>query len=417
MQLAKRMTVLCLFACVTCSARQVANPTGMRDHEQGQVSLHLERSETPAARGHGTIVVVVAAKNGYALAADSRLTLSNSSGEVVGRRDDGQKSFPVGKITACVVAGNVSSTAPGDGFVLEASVAREMESQNQVLRRNSRLAEYMDAREFASLFQDRLFTVILGLLDAQVTHLQNPVFGMSAVSFRPDGTRQWVSYYQDFTVEADFAGRKYFSPGKITPIPEPASQVVAIGAASSMVYGVTSLDRPTDAIPFTTTHIMRRYFELKKGGHLEELSLLEAQRLAAGLVEDAVRRAPEEDGVGGPIDLATLSADGFRWIAQKQNVAPLTPMFKSRYTNYFADSNGPQPLDGFECVRCTFRNQTFTFKGNADFRLVQPIFRDECEVKLDANAKYRKPQAVDQIRRVMGSSCKVTELPAQRYGR
>jgi hypothetical protein len=396
MPFGKELTVICLLACISCSAQSAKTPAITSSNQ----------------RGHGTIVVIVAAKNGYALAADSQLTVEDAKRKILDKRYDGQKLFPVGKFTACVVAGNVSSSARGDGFVLEGSVAREMASTDQILARNSRLAENMDAREFATFFQGRLLIVILGLLDADVTILQNPVFGMSVVSFRPDGRRQWVSYYQNFATETDSAGRKYFSPGDVIPIPEPASKVVAIGAPSAMVDSLISLDGPTNAVPFTGTPIMRRYFELKKAGRLDDLSLFEAEQLASGLVEDTVNRAPEEAGVHGPIDVATLSSEGFRWIAQKQNVAPLTPMFRSRYTNYFAEDGGPLSLDGFECVRCTFRNQPFTFEGRGDFRLVQPIFRDECKVTLDADAKAKMPQAVEEIRHVMGDHCKIVEASA-----
>ena len=407
MRFGKGLTVMCLLACITCSAQHMATPTITSGNEQGQVTPPtVEGAEIPPRRAHGTIVVIVAAQNGYALAADSRLTVEDGRGHVLEKRDDGQKLFPVGKFSACVVAGNVSSAAKGDGFVLEASVATEIAVLNELVARNPKL-DTMDARRFTTLFQ-RSFDGILGLLDPDVTVLQNPVFGMSAVSFRPDEGRQWVSYYQSFAVETDFAGRKYFSTGEVTPIPEPASKVVAVGAPSRMVDALISLDGPTEAFPFTSTLIMRRYFELKKAGHLDKLSLSEAEQLATGLVEDTVNRAPEADGVGGPIDVATLSSDGFRWIARKQNVAPLTPMFQQRLINSGA-ADGFQTLDGFECVRCTFRNETFTFKGTADFRLVQPIFRDECKVTLDADAKYKMPQAVERIRRVMGGHCKIME--------
>lgn len=294
------LTVICLFPCVTCSAQQPATSAGIN----GTPKLH-EAGEASARRGHGTIVVIVAAKDGYALAADSRLTLSDGRNRVVGARDDGEKLFAIGKFTACVVAGNVSSTAQGDGFVLESSVATEMATTNLLLARNAQLAQNMDAHQFATFFQTRL-TVVLGLLDADVTLLGNPVFGMSAVSFRPNGDRQWVSYKQNFSVNTDFAGRKYFSPGEVLPISEPALKVVAIGAPSAMVDALITLDGPRDTIPFTTTMIMRRYFELKKAGHLDELSLLEAEQLAAGLVQNTVKYAPEAAGVGGPIDVATL---------------------------------------------------------------------------------------------------------------
>jgi hypothetical protein len=408
MRFGEGLTVMCLLACITCSAQHMATPTTTSGNEQGQVTPStVEGVEIPPSRAHGTIVVIVAAQNGYALAADSRLTVEDGRGHVLEKRDDGQKLFPVGKFTACVVAGNVSSAALGDGFVLEASVATDM-----ALVARSGLD--MDARRFTDFFQVH-FNGILGLLDPDVTVLQNPVFGMSAVSFRPDGGRQWVSYYQNFAVKTDFAGRKYFSTGEVTPIPEPASKVVAIGAPFWMVDALISLDGPTEAFPFTSTLIMRRYFELKKAGHLDKLSLSEAEQLAAGLVEDTVNRAPEADGVGGPIDVATLSSDGFRWIARKQNVAPLTPIFQARFIDAFADGGG-QPLDGFECVRCTFRNTTFTFKGKADFRLVQPIFRDECKVNLDADAKNKMPQAVERIRRAMGARCKIMEVSGASAG-
>lgn len=157
MRLGKELTVVCLLACIPCSAQAAKTSTITRSDE----------------RGHGTIVVIVAAKNGYALAADSQLTVEDAKGKVLDKRYDGQKLFPVGKFTACVVAGNDSSSARGDGFVLEGSVAREMASTDHVLARNARLAENMDAREFATFFQGRLLIVVLGLLDADVTILQN----------------------------------------------------------------------------------------------------------------------------------------------------------------------------------------------------------------------------------------------------
>lgn len=367
-------------------------------------------------RGHGTIVVVVAAKDGYALAADSQLTIEDGTGRVLEKRYDGQKLFPVGKFAACVVAGNVSSALPGDGFVLEGSLATEMATQNLVLARNVDAAEYMDADRFTQFFQAR-FAVVLGLLDPDGTHLENPVFGMSAVSFRPDGRRQWVSYKQNFAIRTDFVGRKFYVPGEVIPIAEPVSKVVAIGAPSDLVDELISLDGPDKAIPFTSTTIMRRYFELKKASRLDELSLSDAEKLASGLVENTIERAPEGDGVHGPIDIATLSSGGFHWIVQK-NVAPSPPTFRARFTGAYAEGDkGATVLDGFECVRCVFRNETFTFEGTSDFRLVQPIFKDKCEVTLDAEAKRKMPKAVEQIHRVMGANgCKITELPVATGG-
>ena len=200
--------------------------------------------------------------------------------------------------------------------MLESSVATEMATTNLLLARNGSTRSKRGrspVRHFLSNAAHRL----LGLLDADVT-LLNPVFGMSAVSFRPNGDRQWVSYKQNFSDEYRLCWTKIFLAWRGLPISEPALKVVAIGAPSAMVDALITLDGPRDTIPFTTTMIMRRYFELKKAGHLDELSLLEAEQLAAGLVQNTVKYAPEAAGVGGPIDVATLSKDGFRWIAESR---------------------------------------------------------------------------------------------------
>jgi hypothetical protein len=162
---------------------------------------------------------------------------------------------------------------------------------------------------------------------------------------------------------------------------------------------------------FSHSAVMKLFYERKQRGHLDEYSLEEATALAKALVGATIASAPPQAGVGGPIDALTLTKDGVHWVQRKERSAPVPPPFHIRFfVSRFARSN--QPLDGLECVRCTFRDMEFSYACDGDVELLAPNIEGHCGLKILPGARRKMPLVVDRLKRTLANKCEITEEPS-----
>jgi hypothetical protein len=159
---------------------------------------------------------------------------------------------------------------------------------------------------------------------------------------------------------------------------------------------------------YSRSLILRKFYERKRAGTLDQFTIKEAVDLARTLVNATVALAPREAGVGGPVDILTVTPQGISWVQRKTNAAPFPPPFGIRsFGGQFIESG--QDLDGFECFRCRFRNAVLYYHGNGNLELVEPIIEGTCRLELSADARHKMPVVVERLVRVLSGKCEIAE--------
>jgi len=153
---------------------------------------------------------------------------------------------------------------------------------------------------------------------------------------------------------------------------------------------------------------MKQFYERKQQGHLDEYNLEEATELAKALVSATITSVPSQAGVGGPIDVLTVTKNGVHWVQRKERSAPFPPPFRARFV-VSTFGGGKQPLDGLECVRCTFRDIEFSYAGDGDVELLAPDIEGHCQLKVLPGARRKMPVVVDRLKRALANKCEITE--------
>jgi 20S proteasome alpha/beta subunit len=344
----------------------------------------------------GSVDVIISTKEGFVLATDSRLTTKTDSGTRYG--DDAQKLFRVGTQTACVVAGLQSSKA-GSGILRPANAI----GTTLLALDRSALTSPITAENAATSFY-------LGI--KQIAELGNwprsevPQTGeLSVVSVTPEGTSDWIS----LSVPLKATGRSsevQLSAGSptysIRGTGRPLHFAFDVIGQRAIVDRMLQADGP-ERDKHTQSSIMVRYYRQKRAGQLDRFTLAEAIMLARELVQATIDLAPESAGVGGPIDIATITKNGFHCIQRKCRFASLpTPLIRVTNSTFGAS---PLVLDNLQCINCNFTDSHLLFDGTADVQLYACKFGGKCRLVITPKAKRRSPDRVEALQELVGHQC------------
>lgn len=357
---------------------------------------------------HGTIDVVVSTREGFVLATDSRATLTALNGDE-SHSDDAQKAFTIGNHAACVIAGLIGSNIQMEGFKLRDAMGthlvlldRQVSAQNRPI----------SATEIGKTFSFGLESVA-GLLTPTTGSTPAVVGAVSAVSVSPEGEPDWVTFYLPLEPRSDGASGMYLAAGK----PEYLHHSQNIG----LRFGVEAIGYPflvqelikangPSGQGFSRSSVMNVFYERKQQGHLDEYSLEEATKLAKALVSATIASAPPQAGVGGSIDVLTVTKSGVHWMQRKERSTPFSPPYQARFI-LAKITGGKQPLDRLECVRCTFRDIEFSYAGDGDVELLAPVIEGHCRLKVSPAARRKMPLVVERLKRALADKCEITEGP------
>jgi len=391
------LLIVLLLSCMSAVSAQ----TSSKDKAEGiDIGKYVKPEGLESGYVHGTIDLVISTREGFVLATDSRLTNDLTGGHT----DDGQKLFPVGKNGAAVIAGVIGSQIGIQGFGLRDAIATNLQSANDHFR-----DQYLSASRIGDIFSFGLGSVA-GLMIPGNPRQSPPVAAISAVSFDANGHPEWLTLTLPLK-ETQYNGQPFFTTGDPIKNNRQLEQGTHFDYQTiGYPYTVEILlkaDRPlSDAL--AQIDILKRYYQLKAEGRLDEFTLSDATELAKVLIETTFKYAPAEAGVGGPIDIATLTPHGFTWVSRKSRYAPVPPPFRVRFIGtQFGDEH--QTLDGLECVRCTFENMDLSFEGKARPQLLGCTFKGSCKLTILPGARSRMPDAVSYLKSKMPPNCVVTD--------
>jgi hypothetical protein len=381
-----------LFCCAYIGAQR----TPPRDATAGH-KLLAEDNTAQSNPIHGTVDVIISTKDGFVLATDSRLTESS------GHRDNGIKLFEVGKAGGAVIAGLIGAELGMRGYPLRESIGGAIQRLN---------------RDHRNEFVSAIGTVRAGYLGADLvaglqindgTHLSGYTAEISAVAYDAQHRPDWVTVGLPFTTKT-YDAETFGAVGE--PIPKDPTMCgdyfgyVILGhpeiARSMLESAKPSFGRISEQ------PVMLKYYRLKAAHKLDEMTLAEAVELARALVDATIRFAPADYGVGGPIDVATVTPQGFTWVARKQQ--PYTdglPLDNILIQLAFTDAR--QPLDGFNCIKCQFVNMEFSFAGNAPSQLIEPKISGRCVLRLKSGAAAKMPDVVSDLKFFLSDRCAIID--------
>jgi len=355
---------------------------------------------------HGTVDVIISTRDGFVLAADSRITHGDGT-----HTDDGQKLFTVGNRTACVIAGTVGAEIGLDGFDLRDAVGSHLLSMDKVAKENPG-------------FSPNAVAVAHGLLDAfgGVAGLWRLTPGVvpglvgeaSAVSVGQDGEPGWMTLYLPLAPQSA-NGVSFLTVG--TPGFGLHSLLlglrfnVEVLGQPDVANRLLAANKPGEDV-FSRTAIMRRFYLFKLKRRLDDLRLADGIELARTLEEATIALAPAAAGVGGPVDILTLSEAGYTWIQRKEKSAPLPPPWAIQFIgNRFI--GGRQGLDGLQCLGCSFTDVDLTYNGDGDVELIQPKFDGSCRLRLGPHASEKMPHTVAALENLLRGKCEITGSSAR----
>lgn len=361
----------------------------------------------------GTITIVISTRQGFVLAADSRATHSYTDAQGVKHTfmtDDAQKLFQIGDKTACVIAGLSGLEIPGKdeyrAFRVRDAMASRLTLMDQVARKRKISPNAKDV----ALYFGQNFPGLAGLAEWFPPTSDRNAGAINAVSYDSSGKYQWFSFAIPVVTAPSIAMRNFVETGdpiifrSLTDAPLKFDKLPL--GQPQVADQLLNADRPGND-QFSRSSIMRKYYRLKRLRALDTLSLQEAVSLADTLVAATEKLSPEERGVGGPIDIATVTPQGVKWIRKKTNVAPIPAPFQIR----FEGGNLPKQLfgmyiDGVQCIDCAIPDQSlFFYKGDADLELIDPIFEGRCSVILEEGAKNKQPQVVRRLISALNKRC------------
>jgi hypothetical protein len=385
----------------------------------------VQASSSSAETIDGTITVVISTRQGFVLAADSRSThrtTSTDGTQSIHTTDDAQKLFQIGDRTACVIAGLSGRELPGHREYRVFRVRDAIASYFTLLDQSSRTRNISpDAKDVALSFE-RGFAGVAGLAewlpDRGPSH---DVGEISVVSFDRSGKPQWYSFRLLAEMVRSANGRSLLVTGNPVVYRSQIGQPLGFDklplGQPQVANRLMDADKPgTDR--FSQSQIMKKYYMMKRRGRLDEVTLKDAVRLAEVIVRATEELAPPEAGVGGPIDVATVTPAGVHWIRKKTNVAPVPAPFRARYAGGNLPVNKApfgMNLDGIQCISCTIADGSlFFYDGDADTELIDPEFQGagRCSVILRDGANRKRPDAVRRLISALGNRCNFSgDLP------
>ncbi|MFI5071390.1 MAG: hypothetical protein ACHP8A_10925 [Terriglobales bacterium] len=359
------------------------------------VAEQLPRSFKTAI-SRGTVDVVISTTEGFVLATDSRLTVTTDSGTI--HRDDAQKLFPVGKQTACVVAG-LQASRVGSGVLRPANaIGTTLLSLDRLAFTNRMTADNIATSYYFAMKQ-------IGELGDWPRDEIDQIGELSLVSVNVDGTSDWISLSVPLTATDKNAGGPLSARAPTYSIRETGRPlhfgfgVIGQREIANRLLG----DNRSERDKHSRSCIMTRYYRLKRAGQLDQLTLIEGIILARELIQATIDSAPQSAGVGGPIDIATVTKTGFHWIQRKCGVATLpTPLIRVTNSSF---GHSPLVLDKLQCLNCDFTDAHLLYAGTGDVQLLNCKFGGSCLLVITPDAKRRRPETVEALRKLIGSQC------------
>jgi hypothetical protein len=253
------------------------------------------------------------------------------------------------------------------------------------------------------------FQSVVGLLSPNAPVVSAIAGEASAVSLTENGEADWRSFV--LPIAPTYAqGLNYWTVGTPVWFLHSSStlglrfDVDAVGQPS-IALGLLRANEPGEDA-FSHSQIMRKFYRLKKRGRLDDFRLGDGIALARLLEEATIALAPASAGVGGPIDIMTLTKAGQKWIQRKERSAAFPPPYRVRmFDGRFA--GGSQALDGMQCLACSFKNMQFTFDGGGDVELVQARFEGTCQLTLGPHAREKMPHTVQLLENLLRGKCEI----------
>jgi hypothetical protein len=244
------------------------------------------------------------------------------------------------------------------------------------------------------------------LLDPDVA-LTSPVAAATAVSINEKGVSEWITLTLAPIMRTARGGTRHFDVALQSYIAEaPASKVQSLGSGRVVTEQLLSLGQSNAANPYSQEPAMEKYYSLKASNKLSELSLEDGEKLARVLVEAAINYAAAKPclGIGGSVDVLSLTDGGTKWVHKKTSIAPRPPMYVAR----ILDSQMTGKIDGGEWVRGRVPvNATIVFNGDLETRVVQPKFEGPCNFEIGQNAEQRMPATTARLKATFGKACDV----------
>jgi 20S proteasome alpha/beta subunit len=398
-----------LSALLLCFLSSISTPSAGQEVLPTSVFGPLELKSVSV---HGTIDVVIATRQGYVLATDSRATLSGGT-----YRDDAQKLFTIGERAACVIAGLTGADFGAEGFHLTDAIGSHIAELDRWAHGHP-----VGASDIAKAVASGLDSVSGLLLPAPARPML--VGEVSIVSIGPSGKPEWVSLAMPFN-STYVDGQAIFQSS--TPMyyvhatslglrfdiqalgqPQVVNALIDADSANARICR-TQPGQPGWCVDpkFTHSAVMREFYLRKRLGTLDGFSLKSAIELSRTLIQATLETAQSSWGVGGPIDVLTVTKTGARWIVHKSEQS-LPPPFHKTVVNVRL-MNGEEPLDGLQCLLCTFENMKLYYSGNGRVELVRPRFEGTCELTLGSKAGEQRPDDVRYLKRLVSGHCETKQ--------
>lgn len=267
----------------------------------------------------------------------------------------------------------------------------------------------MNAFEVSRFFEER-FRGMVGLLERRPDGLIPGSVGVvSAVSIDTVGKPQWVSFY--IPLETINTTTQGYLVTTATPVllyrPMELGLRFDVGVLGQFEIAWTMLQAENPGTDkFSRSPIMKKYYSLKRVGRLDSFGLEDGVELAKTLVAATEELAPATAGVGGPIDVVTVTARGVNWIQKKTEVAPPPP-----YRLRMSDSRIPNnmSLDGLECISCVIPDGTVLwYSGKFDAQFIDPVFEGRCNLVVYPEANRSNPQTVRRLFNLFRDHCNIS---------
>ena len=364
----------------------------------GQTTLSRTPNEpTSAVLSHGSIGIVISTKDGFVLAADSRLTGED------GNRDNGRKLYTIGNDIACVIAGTVEaevhSGTPPYQFELRDALGSHLLNLDEVARQGGPVTSAQDVIPAVAFGVSR----ILGLAQGNSSIQAGPFVEAICASVASDGSREWIRNDVPIIEEASGSERAF----KVGPVQrkmhsDTTSFNFDVIGQELIPYKLLGADVASDD-PHTRTPALLRFYQLKRKHRLNEFMLKDAVLLAREMVQATIDLSDEKAGVGGPIDIATITRRGVRWIQRKCD----SELLQRTHFRIYDSRLTLQTLDNIECVRCDFTNARLFYAGDADVQLVEAKLGGSCRLAIAPDADKKNPQALAKLKSLVQGHCRI----------
>jgi hypothetical protein len=290
--------------------------------------------------GKGTLGLLIITSEGMVLAADSRTTYSSGAQD-----DSAVKIFQLGRSSGCMLAGTV--------FVQSNSSSRGFDLGEEI-REVSQRARLIDDPDY--------------FLTSLSQQLENAIYGagkkMAPGKFFDDDldvASLLIGGYSASTGEPAVQDRHFEKAFKLRILPAPSPSVISesgdavvandqphseelrryrvldvhgAGAFAIFTNGNDELLksilahrrtiflltprgmlREISLTELSREEALNTYFELREGNQLDAMSLTQAVSLADALIRINIELAGADLGIGGQVDIATITREeGFRWV-------------------------------------------------------------------------------------------------------